>query len=164
MKHPKYEVLQDYFENVLNVYHEGLVKEHLLDCDVCTNVLSHYAVIETKLKNQKVMNVTTSTKDKIFADAKKMLNVRQEKRDEQTVAVKQRADKKEKLQKSFHDWKESILPELKMPALQLCSLSIVLMVIVAVEKGQSGSEEMYEPLSSDVEVFTYNDMANKAGE
>ena len=71
---------------------------------------------------------------------------------------------KEKLQKNFHEWKDSILPELKIPALQLCSLSIVLMVIVAVEKGQGGSEEMYEPLNSDVEVFTYNDFADKAEE
>jgi hypothetical protein len=126
--------------------------------------LSHFAVIETKLKNQPTMSVTTSTKDKIFADAKKMLSARQGKRDQQEVAVKQWADKKERIQKSFQEWKESILPELKVPALQLCSLSIVLMVIVAVGKGQGGSEEMYEPLSSDVEVFTYKDLADKAGE
>lgn len=164
MKHPKHEVLQDYFENVLNPYHEKLVKDHLLDCDECTNMLAHFTVIETKLKSQKIISITESTKDKIFADARKMLTVQKEKKDLTAAVIQSRADKKEKLHQSFHEWKLSILPELKIPALQLCSLSIVLFVLVAVEKGQGGAEEMFEPLHSDVEVFTHKDLSNKAEE
>lgn len=164
MKHPKHEVLQDYFENVLNPYHVTMVKEHLMDCDQCTNMLSHFAVIENKLKKMQVVEVTAATKGKIFADAKKMLNVRKEKQEQAEALVKERLDQKEKLARGFQEWKESIFPELKIPALQLCSLSIVLLVLVAVEKGQGSYEEMYEPLNSDVEVFTNNDGADKAGE
>jgi hypothetical protein len=164
MKHPKFEVLQDYFENVLNTYHESLVKDHLLDCDECTHMLSHFAVIETKLKNQKVIEVSETTKNKIFTAAKKMLSAKKEKQELEVAMIQSRVDKREKLQKNFQEWKDSILPELKTPALQLCSLSIVLFVLVAVEKGQGSPEEMYEPLNSDVKVFTYKDLANKAEE
>lgn len=164
MKHPQYEILQDYFENVLNPYHEKLVKDHLLDCDQCTRVLADFAVIETKLKKQPVLQISERTKNKIFADARKMFSARQDKEDQLIVSAKERAAKREKIQKNFQEWRESIFPELKAPALQLCSLSIVLMVIIAVEKGHGGQEEMYEPLNSDVNVFTHKDLAYKAEE
>ncbi|MBA2403824.1 MAG: hypothetical protein H0V66_03555 [Bdellovibrionales bacterium] len=164
MKHPKHEILQDYFENVLNAYHENLVKEHLLDCDQCTEILSHFAVIETKLKNQKAMAVSEMTRNKIFSEAKNLLKVKQDKKVAAEALVQSRTDKREKLQKGFQEGRESIFPELKIPALQLCSLSIVLFVLVAVEKGQGGEAEMYEPLNSEVEVFTYTEMPNEAEE
>ena len=161
MKHPRYEVLQDYFENVLNAYQEGLVKEHLLNCDECTKVLSHFAVIETKLKNDKPQAVSAVLKNKIFADAKKMLAVKKEKVEVKEATAKERAQKLEELKQYYQNWKETVFPEIKVPALQLCSLSLVLMVFVSIERNEGVEVEVYEPLTSEVNVFTYQDVPQK---
>ena len=157
MKHPRFEVLQDYFENVLNPYHENIIKEHLLECDVCTKMLSHFATIETKLTNQKVVPVSDNTRKKIFLGAQQLLSAKKVQKNAKEL-------RKEKILEFWAEWKEIIFPQIKIPILQLSSLSLVLIVLVTIEKNQGGEEEMYVPLADSVQVLTYADIAQKAEE
>lgn len=158
MKHPRYEVLQDYFENALNEYHEKLVKEHLLNCDSCTKVLAQFSVIETRLRQQEKLTVSEATTGRIMADASLLLRQKREKMQEREAAREKRNLHRENLVQQLQQWRENIFPELKIPALQVCSLSLVLILIVAVEKQQSSERETYQPISTEVDEFTYKDI------
>lgn len=140
MKHPPYEVLQDYFENVLSTKLETKVKAHLDGCDQCTGILAQFATIETKVKTQIPVQVSANTKKRILNDAHAL------------IAAK--AEKKEKLEAYIQEWKETIFPQIKIPALQLSSLALVLIVVIAAEKNQGGPEDMFEPLTDEVQVVT----------
>lgn len=146
MKHPRMEVLQDYFENVLNASVEKRVASHLLDCDQCTKILADFTVVETRLKRSPVVAISDNTQQRIFAGASELL------------AEKRRVPEPSKLLAFWEEWKEVSFPEFKTPALQLCSLSVVLFVLVAVEKEQSRHEEIFMPLSDEVQVLTYKDI------
>ncbi len=147
MNHPRYEILQDYFENALNLKDEERVKQHLLACDDCTQVISHFVVIETKLQKQPVLQVSAETKLRIMGSAGRLLK-------EQRLRLQQENERQEWLSNHLKEWKESIFPELRIPALQLASLALVLTVVVSVEKKQGTYEEIFEPISNDVTVFT----------
>lgn len=140
MKHPPYEVLQDYFENVLNSMNESRVKKHLAECDQCTSVLAQFASIETKVKTQQQVQVSANTTKRILNDAHALMAAR--------------AQRKQKLETHLQEWKEIIFPQIKIPALQLSSLALVLVVVIAAEKGQGGPEDMFEPLNDEVHVVT----------
>jgi hypothetical protein len=157
MKHPTFEVLQDYFENALNQAQEMRVKEHLLACEKCTALLAQFVQLENKIKMQRPLQVSKTKESEIFLDAKKMLAQRREK------AQKQLKQKKE-MKVFFEDWKEHVFPEFKVPALQLCSISLVLATFVALEQAQNKEEEYFEPLSKSVNVFTFKDISNSSEE
>lgn len=154
MKHPRYEVLQDYFENALNKTQESLVKEHLLNCDQCTKVLSDFTQIESRIKMAPTMKVSGAMKEKIFSDARQMLAARKQHANE-------KAQRLEELKVYFNDWKETIFPEIKIPALQLCSLSIALMVFVNIERQEGMEEETYVPLTVEVNEYSHIDVPHK---
>lgn len=140
MKHPSYEVLQDYFENVLSSSVEMRVKTHLSECDKCTQMLSQFAVIETKVRSQQTIEVSAYTSKRIMNDAHALM--------------KAKVQKKEDLKIFLEEWKEIIFPQIKIPAMQLSSLAMVLVVIIAAEKSQSGPEDMFEPLNDEVTIMT----------
>lgn len=157
MKHPTFEVLQDYFENALNKAQELRVKDHLLACDECTALLAQFAQLENKIKLQRPLQVSKTKESEIFFDAKKMLTQRRGK-------IQEQLEQKKKMKVFFEDWKEHVFPEFKVPALQLCSISLVLATFVALEQAQSKEEEYFEPLSKSVNVFTFKDISNSSEE
>lgn len=143
MNHPRHEILQDYFENQLKLTDEQKVQIHLLNCDQCTKTLADFAVIETRLQRQTELSVSARTKEKIFLSAALLLK---EKRERQV--------QKEWLSTYLEEWKNITFPELKIPALQLASLTLVLTVVISVERNQGSFEDIHEPISSDVSVYT----------
>lgn len=157
MKHPRLETLQDYFENALNTYQETLVKEHLLNCDTCTTVLGQMAAVEKKLSSLSALKVSEGTERKIFENAQALLTQKRLRKEEKQNVLDQRREDREKAIEYVRTWWTELLPELKVPALQVCSLSLILAVVVAVEK-QNVEEEVYQPISTNVEVLTYKDV------
>lgn len=147
MKHPRHEVLQDYFENALNEVQEQLVKDHLMNCDQCTGMLSQFAQIENKIKYQAPLEVSAKMKNKIFMDAQTLLA-------KKSAALKQKEERQELLSAFVQEWKDVIFPEIKIPALQVCSVSLVLIVFVIVAQMETGEKRYYKPLSTDVNIFT----------
>ena len=146
MKHPPLQLLQDYFENVLVSQQETLVGEHVHECDQCTKVLADFAVIETRMKLSPGTAVSENMKKRIFSSARELLE------------EKRRLPEPGILESFWNEWKDMSFPELKVPALQLCSLSIVLLVFVEMEKEQSRKIEVFEPLSDEVQVLTYKEI------
>ena len=120
-------------------------------------MLSHFATIETKLTNQKVVPVSDNTRKKIFLGAQQLLSAKKVQKNAKEL-------RKEKILEFWAEWKEIIFPQIKIPILQLSSLSLVLIVLVTIEKNQGGEEEMYVPLADSVQVLTYADIAQKAEE
>ncbi len=156
MKHPPFEILQDYFENALADSLENRVKEHLLVCDQCNRMLADFAVIETKVLKRQAPDLSMQAQQRIFADAKKMLAQRgQQKR--------AHVERQEKLKELVVEWQEKLSFDWRVPALQFCSLSLVLAMVVAVETNQT-EETTYQPISTDVQVSTYQDVTPQEGE
>jgi hypothetical protein len=143
MRHPDLTVLQDYFENALSVSTEKKVRAHVTTCDKCTAVLGDFAVIENKVKNSETVTVSQNTQARILLDGGVILRKKREylaaKRDFTELA---------------REWRENILPEIRTPALQFCSVSLMLITFIAIEKNQSLEETVIEPLSSEVKVYT----------
>jgi hypothetical protein len=135
MKHPQLEILQDYFENALELKLEQRVKAHIENCDHCTNVLSDFVMIETRIKSIPAPTISQNMEAKILREAGQLLEQKREFRDH------------------YKDWKEHIFPEIRIPALQLASVSIMLAIFIAVEKVQSTEEIILEPLSNEVQVY-----------
>ncbi len=156
MKHPPLEILQDYFENALVLSQEKRVKEHLLVCDQCSKMMADFAVIETKVLNRSAPAISAQAQQRIFADAKKMLA----QRGQQKLA---QIERQEKMKEFFHEWQEKLSFDWRVPALQFASLSLVLAVVVAVETNQT-EETTYQPISTDVQVSTYQDVTPQEGE
>jgi hypothetical protein len=150
MKHPSIEILQDYFENALVLSQEKRVKEHLLICDQCSKMLADFAVIETKVLNRAAPAITIAAQQRIFTDAKKMLA----QRGQQKMA---HTERQEKIKELLQDWQEKLSFDWRVPALQFASLSIVLAAVIAVETSQV-EETTYQPISTDVQVLTYQDV------
>jgi hypothetical protein len=150
MKHPPLEILQDYFENALVQSLEKRVKEHLLVCDQCSKMLADFAVIETKVLNRTAPAISVQAQQRIFADAKKMLA----QRGQQKIA---QLERQEKIKELVQDWQEKLSFDWRVPALQFASLSIVLAAVIAVESSQV-EETTYRPISTDVQVLTYQDI------
>lgn len=156
MKHPPLEVLQDYFENALVLSQEKRVKEHLLICDQCSKMMADFAVIETKVLNRSAPPLSAQTQQRIFADAKKMLAQRGQQKIDQM-------ERQEKLKELVLAWQEKLNFDWRVPALQFCSLSLVLAVVIAIETNQT-EETVYQPISTDVQVLTYQDVTPQEGE
>ena len=135
MKHPSFEVLQDYFENAVDAKLEARVKAHLEHCDQCTKVLADFAIIENKVKSVAEVQVSQNAQARIFLEAAELLKSR---REFKAFAI---------------DWKENIFPEIRIPALQLASVSLMLATFIAIEKVQSTEEIVLEPLSNEVKVY-----------
>ena len=155
MKHPELSVLQDYFENVLAGDLELRVKEHVLGCDKCTQVLFQFGQIENRLKAQSPLNVSETTESKILSDAKKLLAERRAK------AIKEK-EHSENLKVLYQEWKEFVFPEIKIPAIQLCSVSLLLASFIAMEQLKSVEEEHFEPFSTAVTVYGFEDTSIKS--
>lgn len=156
MKHPRYEILQDYFENALNSVQEGLVKEHLLNCDDCTRILSDFTQIETKMKSAPARMVSHDMKTKIFADAK--LKLAQKKN-----LIQERQNKKLKLKEFIEEWQRIVFPEIKISAIQIVSVSVLLAIVILAGQIED-KKEYYEPLSNDVHEFTFKDISQDSEE
>lgn len=150
MNHPSYEVLQDYFENAIDSELEKKVKQHLQSCDKCTQVLSQFSMIETKLHLQEGITVSLRTENLIFSDVRSLLL-------QKRTQLQKDSERNEMLSKFVAEWKESIFPELRIPAIQLASLSLVLTVLVSMEKSQGTYEETFKPISNDVTVISVED-------
>lgn len=146
MKHPTIEVLQDYFENALVMNREKRVKDHVENCDFCTEILTDFVIIETRIKATPSPVVSQVTKARIYREAGELLKIRKEKRSARTdyAAIAK-------------EWRENIFPEIRVPVLQFCSVSIMLATFIAVEKIQSVEETIYEPLSNEVKVYERED-------
>lgn len=156
MKHPPVEILQDYFENALVQSLEKRVKEHLLVCDQCSMMLADFAVIETKVLKRQAPAISEHVQQRIFADAKKLLAQRGHQKQAQI-------ERQEKIKELVHDWQEKLSFDWRVPALQFASLSIVLAAVIAVESSQV-EEATYQPISTDVQVSTYQDVTPQEGE
>lgn len=146
MKHPDIGNLQDYFENALSASAEKKIRAHVSECDQCTKILADFAIIETNVRSLSAPVVSQNTEAKILLDAGELLRKKREliaNRKDYGLLVK--------------EWKENIFPELRVPALQLCSVSLMLAAFIAVEQGQSLEESIYEPLSHEVKVYEGED-------
>lgn len=135
MKHPELEILQDYFENALSEKLEARVKAHVEECDHCTGILSDFVFIETRVKAIPLPKVSQVIEARILREGAELLK---QKREYQSFVT---------------DWKVNIFPEIKIPALQLASVSLMLATFIAIEKVQSTEEIILEPLSSEVKVY-----------
>lgn len=146
MKHPVLSDLQDYFENALGPAVERRIRQHVSECDQCTKILADFATIETKVKSFESPQVSQNTEARILIGASELLRKKRElaaNRRDYGLLVK--------------EWKENIFPELRVPALQLCSVSLMIAAFIAVEQGQSLEESIYEPLSHEVKVYEGED-------
>ena len=152
MKHPKNETLQDYFENILNENQERLIKDHLMDCDRCTRMLSEVGQIENKIKNQSPQEISIKMKNKIFTNAQLLLA-------EKRATIKKREDHLLVLSNFIDEWKEFIFPEIKLPAMQVYSVSLVLTVVIIFAQLEDDEKIFIKPLTTDVSVTT-SDMEN----
>ncbi len=151
MKHPKLSTLQDYFENELNSVQSEILKNHLMDCNQCTLVLSQMAKVDVRFKMNTQEPISNAAKDKIFANAKVLLEMKR----------KKIADAQDK-SKQFEEWhrgmKDLILnsfKEFKVPAFQLASLTLLLGYIVSVNQTIKIFKE--KPLAEDVVVYFHDD-------
>lgn len=151
MKHPKLSMLQDYLENELNKIQSGLVKEHLLDCDQCTLILSQIAKVDTTIKSGARIPVSVQTKNRIFADAK---NVLQEKR-KKIETAQDSANLHKKLFQELLDFLRNMVNEFKAPVFQLASLTLVIGFIFST--AQTKQLIVNKPLSDDVVVYTHGE-------
>jgi anti-sigma factor ChrR (cupin superfamily) len=156
MRHPSLEILQDYFENALVLSQEKRVKDHLLICDQCSKMLADFAVIETKVLRRTAPAISAQAQQRIFTDAKKMLAQREQRKMAHT-------ERQERLKELLQDWQEKLSFDWRVPALQFASLSLVLAVVAAVETNQT-EETTYQPISTDVQVLTYQDVTPQEGE
>ena len=135
MKHPEIELLQDYFENALSDKLENKVRAHVESCDHCTGVLADFTFLETRVKAIPARAIPQNLEARILREGAELLRGRREFREH------------------ARDWRENIFPEIKIPALQLASVSLMLATFIAVEKVQSTEEIILEPLSNEVKVY-----------
>ncbi len=149
MKHPRNETLQDYFENALNKIQEGVVKDHLMDCDRCTGMLSQIGQIENKLRNHLPLKVSAKMKNKIFFDAELLLA-------EKRSTIKEKEAQLLVLSNFIEEWKEIIFPEIKLPTMQVYSVSLVLAVVIIFAQTENEEKIFFKPLSTEVSVVTSN--------
>lgn len=153
MKHPSFSTLQDYFENELNQIRSELVKDHLLDCDKCTSILSQMAKVDTRFKSAGTMTVPEHLKQRIFSDAKAMLEEKRKQIEEHNQRTK-----------PFDEWMQEMrllvqqnLIEFKAPTLQLASLTLVIGFVVAANRNEQIVTT--KPLSEEVVVYTHSEMS-----
>lgn len=156
MRHPSTEILQDYFENALVLSQEKRVKEHLLVCDQCSKMLADFAIIETKVRSRAAPALSTAAQQKIFLGAKTLLAQKGQHKLAQEV-------RQEKIKELILDWQEKLNFDWRVPALQFCSLSLVLAVVVAIEASEV-EVTTYQPISTDVQELTYQDITPQEGE
>lgn len=151
MKHPKLSTLQDYFENELNLVQLDIVRDHLLDCDVCTKMLSQMAKVDTCAKNITTIVIPEELKRRIFSDAKILLE-----------GKRTRIEIAENDSKVMEEWLDDMgalvqnaISELKVPAFQLASLSILIGYIATVNQVEKVIEQ--KPLSEEVVIYTHSE-------
>src|SRR6476646_2175483 len=100
MKHPELPLLQDYFENALEAKIEKRVKDHVENCDHCTNILMDFTFIETRVKADPAPVIPQVLEARILREGAELLKSKQQFKE---FAV---------------DWKKNIFPEIRIPALQ----------------------------------------------
>jgi hypothetical protein len=164
MKHPSNSVLQDYFENALNEMQEGLVKDHLLNCEECTKMLSEMALVERKMKETKAEIVPEALRLRILKDAGDLLQQRRQAQIEKSSLQVSRIQKQKEILDSIRGMWELFLSEFRTPALQFCSVSLVLVAIIAVEKLSTNEEYRYNPISMKVQSFGHKDLTQNEEE
>lgn len=157
MKHPATYVLQDYFENALNPVQEGLVKDHLLNCDECTKILTEMSIIERKMKEVKTSAVPEALRLRIFKDAGEILQQKRAAKIDRANLKESRIQKQQEIVDSIRGMWELFQNELRTPALQFCSVSLVLVTIIAAEKLTPNEVSRYEPISTQVHTYNFDD-------
>lgn len=164
MKHPTTYVLQDYFENALNPVQERIVKDHLLNCDKCTRILSEMSIIERKLKDAKTAAVPEALKLRILKDAGDLLQQKRQARFDKKNRQESRVQKQKEIFDSVRDMWEFFQTDLKTPALQFCSVSLVLVTIIAAEKLTANEVTRYKPISTNVHSYQFDDSVQEEEE
>lgn len=152
MKHPQLRVLQDYIEYELNEVQSELVREHLLNCDQCSNVLAQMAKVDTRVRQRPETQVSEAARARLFADASALLA-----RKRQQIAAEKR--KVQEREEAMQDWRElfqNFLGEFRVPALQLAGLSAAVAILIVMN--QTESITVYKPLSESVGVHGHLDL------
>ena len=159
--HPRLESLQDYFENALAPDLEARIRDHLLDCDHCTGVLADFVAIESRVKQLQKAQIPDASRTKTLREATRILAEKRKSLEDRRAAQELSHLQLERLRNYFKEWKVFLYPELRAPALQVCSLSFVLVTFVAIQKRSSRTELTYEPLSREVRVLLSEDPTPK---
>jgi hypothetical protein len=159
MKHPTLQALQDYFENVLDRNEEKIIQLHLLDCDLCTKVLADFTAIETRIKSVKPISVSQDLKSKIFKNIHVLIEEKRQRFEHKKMSSDSRKEQLDSLRDQLQEWKQNLYPELKIPALQICSLTIMLSTFIAVEKSSSRNEVEFKPLNDEVSIMTHDQLS-----
>ncbi len=158
MKHPQFSTLQDYFENELSDVQSRLLKEHLLDCNECSLILSQMAKVDTKFKSQNLRTVSSFTRERIFSDARRVL-------EEKKTKIHNAQKKAKVLEDWTQDMKDLIataINDLRAPAFQLASVSAVIAFVIIAN--QSEQISINKPLSEEVVVYTHGENVTVEGE
>lgn len=142
MKHPELSLLQDYLENTISGSLESKVRDHLTGCDQCTNILLEMTIVERKVREHEGPSLSHNLKARITGSAHELLRERRE-----------RIQAREELKDYLRNWREEIFPEIRVPAIQLCSLSLVILTVITVEKVSTTEETVFEPISTEVHVI-----------
>lgn len=143
MKHPEAKILFDYFENSLPSELEARVRDHLETCDHCTQITFELAQIETGVREMPAPVVSAHAEKRLMLAAHALL-------EERRLELKKR---EESLISFIAEWKEKVMVELKVPALQASSLSLVAALIIAIEMGQV-EEHLHQPIDNNVTEIT----------
>jgi len=152
MNHPQVSVLQDYFENELTTVQSTVVKEHLLNCDHCTSILAQMAKVDSSLKSIPQETVSLASKDRIFSDAKFLLsNKRAAIEAEARMAASRTHAREAAIRASYQLWKDT-WEDIRVPALQLASVSMVVAVLIAANRDEQVT--VHKPFSEEVVVTT----------
>ncbi|MBI2519052.1 MAG: hypothetical protein HYV97_01485 [Bdellovibrio sp.] len=151
MKHPRLSTLQDYFENEMNEIQIGLLKEHLLDCDQCTLILSQMAKVDNKVKSVSRIPISEQTKKRIFTEAKARLQAKRNKLDVDQHCARNREER----MKELKDLLRNALSEFRAPALQVASLGTVIgFIVLAIQTEQP---IVSKPLTEGVVIYTHGE-------
>lgn len=155
MKHPLSSTLQEYFENELNDYQSHLVRDHLLNCNSCTHVLSQMAKVDTHFKNSKKAEVSCGLKARILTEANVLLAEKREiyqlKTESQQAKI---IERKEKIRKINDKWIE-LASELKVPMIQLASVTAMITFLLLSNRVER--KIIYEPFDDKVMVMTHSE-------
>jgi anti-sigma factor ChrR (cupin superfamily) len=159
MKHPPVNILQDYFENALAGSLETRVRAHLIDCDHCTQILADFTRIERKVQKASTPSVSSTMEQKIMADA---LSILAERRKDRADRVELQIKRQRQREEFVSDWRERLEFDWRVPALQFASLSLMVVVLVAIEQN-STEESVYRPINNEVQEITFQDAGMREG-
>jgi hypothetical protein len=100
---------------------------------------------------------------KTMQEAKALLAVRKNQQLAKLDALAERKEQKARLKTYLQEWKETLYPQIRIPAFQLASVAMLVMVVVAAERS-SVDYEVFEPLSDEVHEYTFKESPIKGEE